>query len=93
MIITYSSSFYKDIKRIPKDYIPKVSQIVAEIKAANSIRSIKNCKKLKGNRNVYRIRINDYRIIFFLIKIENTIRFQRILLWGQVYKKGVLSEE
>lgn len=93
MNVIYSSSFYKDLKKIPVEYLEKVSIVVREIISVHSVLKIKDCKKLQGKKNVYRIRLNDYRIIFILIKVEDTVKLQRILLRGQAYKKGILSDE
>lgn len=57
MEIKYSKQAYKYLKKIHK---PKREQIIAAI---NKIPK-GNIKKLKGYDDLYRLRVNDYRVIF-----------------------------
>ncbi|MCC6298467.1 MAG: type II toxin-antitoxin system RelE/ParE family toxin [Anaerolineales bacterium] len=42
----------------------KVAAVITEVKAASSLSTIRNVKKMEGSENYYRIRIGDYRIGF-----------------------------
>ena len=55
---------------------------------------ITDCKKLVGYRNVYRIRIGDYRAFFtFHIEIINdTIIFRYLVPRGEAYDKKAQKE-
>ena len=54
-----------------------------------SIKEITDCKKLVGYRNVYRIRIGDYRAFFtFHVEIVNdTVFFRYLVSRGEAYDK------
>ncbi len=40
----------------------EIKSVIEKIIQANSISEIRNIKKLKGHKNIFRIRIGDYRI-------------------------------
>jgi len=49
-----------------------------------SLRDIRNLKKLKGYKNLFRIKIGDFRIGIF---IENdTVEFARVVHHKDIYK-------
>ncbi len=74
MKCNYKKSFLKDLKAHQKDqdFLTHVKGIVLEIEKATSISEIKNIKKLKGEKDYYRIRSGRYRVG---IKISNDIVF------------------
>ena len=61
-----------------------IKEIIEKISEAVSISEIKNIKKLKGYKNIYRIRIGDYRI-GILIK-NNSIVFAAFDHRSDIYK-------
>ncbi len=58
----------KKIKKIPKNYIPK---IYSSIKSLSENPRPDNCKKLQGPNEIYRIRIGVYRLLY---SIDDTIQ-------------------
>lgn len=67
---------------------------IVEVKAAKGIQDISDCKKLVGYRNIYRIRLGDYRALFTL-EIEfsgDTIFFQYLAPRGEAYGKKMKTE-
>lgn len=55
---------------------------------------ITDCKKLVGYRNVYRIRVGDYRAFFtFHVEIiDDTVIFRYLVLRGEAYSKKTKTE-
>ena len=72
MNVDYSKDFKKSVKKLSGKMLDSVRRVVEEVKNAESLKDITDCKKLVGYRNVYRIRIGDYRAFFtFHIEITN----------------------
>jgi len=85
MIVKIDRCFEKDADKIKdKNLLFAIADCIESIGKANSIRSIKNIKKLKGSGYFYRIRIGDYRIG---LEIKNeTADLIRILHRKDIYK-------
>ena len=82
----YRKSFLKDLKvhKQDQDFLTHVKGIVLEIEKAVSISEIKNLKKLKGEKNYYRIRSGRYRVG---IKIcDDIVSFVRALPRKDIYR-------
>ena len=89
MNVDYSKDFKKSVKKLSGKMLDSVRRVVEEVKNAESLKDITDCKKLVGYRNVYRIRIGDYRAFFtFHIEIINdTIIFRYLVPRGEAYDK------
>ena len=89
MNVDYSKDFKKSVKKLSGKMLDSVRRVVEEVKNAESLKDITDCKKLVGYRNVYRIRIGDYRAFFtFHIEIINDIIIFRYLVpRGEAYDK------
>ena len=89
MNVNYSKDFKKSVMKLSGKMLDSVRRVVAEVKSAESIKDITDCKKLVGYRNVYRIRIGDYRAFFtFHIEIINdTVIFRYLVSRGEAYAK------
>ena len=85
MNVEYSKDFEKSVKKLSG----KMLDTIAEVKNAENIKEFTDCKKLVGYRNVYRIRIGDYRAFFtFHIEIVNdTVFFRYLVSRGEAYAK------
>ena len=94
MNVDYSKDFKKSVKKLFGKMLDSVRRVVAEVKNAESLKDITDCKKLVGYRNVYRIRIGDYRAFFtFHIEIINdTIIFRYLVPRGEAYDKKAQKE-
>lgn len=94
MKVKFSSSFIKASKKLSGKIYDSLLRTIKEIKAAEDLKDITDCKKLIGYRKIYRIRIGDYRALFTLeIEIEgNTVFFQYLVSRGEAYGKKVKSE-
>ena len=86
MKVNYDKCFTHDLKKIKSNNLKeKLLKIISELKASDNILDIKNVKKLKSsNQNLYRIRINDYKLSFK--KADNIITLIRILPRKDMYK-------
>ena len=89
MNVEYSKDFKKSVKKLSGKMLDSVRRVVAEVKSAESLKDITDCKKLLGYRNIYRIRIGDYRAFFtFHIEIINdTVIFRYLVSRGEAYAK------
>ena len=89
MNIEYSKEFEKSVKKLSGKMLDSVRGVISEVKNAESIKDITDCKKLVGYRNVYRIRIGDYRAFFtFHVEIINdTVIFRYLVSRGEAYAK------
>jgi mRNA interferase RelE/StbE len=85
MQVVFKKTFFKDFKRLPDEIKSKVQQIVfVEFPDSNQFDDLRNIKKLKGNKNYYRIRVGSYRLGF---KYEsNKITVYRILHRNEIYR-------
>jgi mRNA interferase RelE/StbE len=84
MIVKIDKSFVKDTdKIIDKKLFNAIANCIENIREYKKLSEIPNCKKLKGSKNAYRIRIGNYRIGFVF---ENrTVEFVRFLHRDTIY--------
>lgn len=61
-------------------------RIVAKIDALQSDPRPTGCKKLQGERDVYRIRIGDYRVVYQIRDKELLILIVRVGHRGEIYR-------
>ena len=89
MNVEYSKDFEKSVKKLSGKMLDSVRGVISEVKNAESIKDITDCKKLVSYRNVYRIRIDDYRAFFtFHVEIINdTVIFRYLVSRGEAYAK------
>lgn len=81
----FLKQFYKDLNKITlQSTLDDIIASVKNVEEAASMREIKNFKRLKGYKNVYRIKVGDYRIGVF---IENdVVEFARIVHRRDIYR-------
>ncbi|MBI2966655.1 MAG: type II toxin-antitoxin system RelE/ParE family toxin [Bacteroidetes bacterium] len=71
MKVYFSKKFEKELDKITDPSLKKnVSKAVKILLDANSLVAVPNLKKMKGQKNAYRIRVGNYRIGFYLEKSE-----------------------
>lgn len=94
MKVEFSSTFIKAARKLSGKMLESLKRTILEVKAAEDIKQITDCKKLVGYSRIYRIRIGDYRAIFTLeIEISrDTILFQFLTSRGEAYGKKIKSE-
>ena len=91
MNVEYSKDFEKSVKKLSGKMLDSIRRVITEVKNAENIKDITDCKKLVGYRNVYRIRIGDYRAFFtFHGEIVNgTVIFRYLVSRGEAYAKKI----
>lgn len=66
MKVEFSKAFIKASKHLSGKMLDSLRRTIAEVKADKDIQDITDSKKLVGYRNIYRIRLGDYRALFTL---------------------------
>lgn len=94
MKVKFSSSFIKASKKLSGKMLESLKRTITEVKEADCLQDITDCKKLAGYRGIYRIRIGDYRALFTLeIEIQDdTVFFQYLTPRGEAYGKKIKTE-
>lgn len=89
MKVEYSKSFEKSVRKLSGKILDAVRNVIKEVKQADDIKQITDCKYLVGYKNVYRIRIGDYRAFFtFHIEIiDDVVFFEYFVSRGEAYGK------
>ena len=77
-------SFIKDATKLSATTKKELAEIINQIELSSQLSELRNCKKLKGFPNAYRIRLGQFRIGFFY---ENQIiELVRILARKDIYR-------
>ena len=89
MKVDFSKDFNKSVRKLSGKILQSVIETIDEVKAAESIEQISNCKKIESLNSVYRIRIGDKRAFFVLhLQIEgDLVMFEYLLSRGEAYDK------
>jgi mRNA interferase RelE/StbE len=77
-------SFTKDADKLPAAFQQQLGVIIEQIQKAKDLRQIENCKKLKGERTAYRIRLGRYRIGFYYY--NGLVELVRVLNRKDIYR-------
>lgn len=64
MKVDFSKDFNKSVRKLSGKILQSVILTIDEVKMAQSIELISNCKKIESLNSVYRIRIGDKRAFF-----------------------------
>ena len=80
--IEFTSSALKSIKKLNKTVQEKIMSKLEDFSQHRPT----DYKKLKGYNDLYRIRVNEYRIVLQLVIIENTAYVIRVGHRREVYK-------
>lgn len=64
MKVEFSDRFAKDIKKLSGKMLVSVLSALDDVRRAQRIEDLANCRKLVGYRHIYRIRIGDKRAFF-----------------------------
>lgn len=89
MRVDYSKEFKKAVQRLSGKLLKSVIAAIDDVKKAEGIAGISNCKKIESLNSVYRIRIGDRRAFFVLhVEIEDDlVFFEYLLSRGEAYDK------
>lgn len=87
MIVEFDKSFSKSLDKVKDSTtLQRTEKTILKLEKANSLKDVKNLKKLSGFKNYYRIRIGDYRI--GVEQVDNRIiRLIIITHRKDIYKK------
>jgi mRNA-degrading endonuclease RelE of RelBE toxin-antitoxin system len=85
MNVEISMAFVIDTEPLPKKIKLIILDVIKELESANRFNEIRDCSKLKGAEDMYRIRRGTYRITFQYS--GSTVILKRVLPRGQIYKK------
>lgn len=89
MRVDFSRDFSKSVRKLSEKILQSVIETIDEVKSAQSIDQISNCRKIESLNSVYRIRIGDKRA-FFVLHIEidgDLVKFEYLLNRGEAYDK------
>ena len=87
MNIRISKEFEKSAKKLTGKYKESLKNVIVEIRAAQFVEDIENCRKLIGYKSVYRIRLGNYRMFFLLEVVEQTVFLKYLVGRGDAYSK------
>jgi mRNA interferase RelE/StbE len=80
--ITFAASAKRELVAFPTSAIERIQPKIREL--ANDPRP-PGCKKLQGARNLWRIRVGDYRVVYTVDDDAKTIDVTRIARRREVY--------
>ncbi len=87
MNIRISKEFEKSARKLSGKYKESLKNTLLEIRAAQSVAEIGNCRKLVGYNTIYRVRMGDYRLFFLLEIVEQTVFLKYLVSRGEAYSK------
>jgi mRNA interferase RelE/StbE len=86
MKVEFLEQFEKDLDRIrDKSVQAALLKLIGVLEEAQSLSEIPHLKKLQGFKNIYRIRVRDYRV--GIIVEKKTIELARILHRKDIYNR------
>jgi len=81
--IVFSNEAHKQYKKLPIGYRRNIDIILKKLARREPI----DIKPVKGEDDVYRIRLGKYRVLFTVVAEDNTYFIFRISTRGGAYKK------
>ena len=85
MKTAFRESFARDLGALRnKKLLKRVRDVIENVEQAGSLNELPHLKKLKGEKNYYRLRIADYRLGLTLE--GDTVVFVRCLARKDIYK-------
>ena len=80
--IEWKASAAKELRSLDRQWIPKVLAAITSL-ASNPFPA--GVKKLQGSEHTYRLRVNDYRVIYETQQTRVTVEIMRIRHRKDVY--------
>ncbi len=85
MKVRFKHAFLKDFEKLPHEYKPRIEQIVFnEIPKLETLQDIKSMRKIRRDKNYFRIRVGNYRIGFQ--DRDGVLIFMRVLHRKDIYR-------
>ncbi len=78
-----ASSTKKDLRRLPRDDVPR---ILAEVARLTQESLPRGSEKLSGSEHTYRIRVGDYRVVYEFLQAARIVEIQRVRHRKDVYR-------
>jgi len=75
----------QELKRLKKAHLKKFGVLLETLKTDPIPWKRFDVKKIEGEENTYRIRIGDFRVIYFLDKPTKTVHILKVERRGKVY--------
>ena len=91
MNVEYSKDFEKSVKKLSGKMLNSIRRVITEVKNAESIKHITDCKTLVRYRNVYRIRLGHYPALLtpHVHIVNGTVFFRYLVSRGEAYAKKI----
>jgi len=80
--VIFTKSAYKEYKSLPLNYYNLVKRVLLKLKSKDKI----NIKMVRGQKDIFRIRVGKYRVLIKKIKDEKIYLVVKIGKRGDVYK-------
>ncbi len=80
--VKVSRSAEKELQRLSTTWIPKISRAIDSLAASPRPTG---CKKLKGAKDLWRIRVGDYRVVYAVDDVIRIVAIERIAHRKEVY--------
>ena len=85
MKVEFKNSFARDLRKVKdKNIRRQLQELIEAVEQTESIRQLKNVKKLRGSDKYYRIRVGDYRL--GIISQQELVVFVRFLHRREIYR-------
>lgn len=92
MNVEYSKEFEKAVRKLSGKKLNSVKEAILEVKAADNVNQLTDCKKLVGFHHVYRLRIGDLRAFFVLWIKRDIVSFEYLVPRGKAYLKKTTDQ-
>ena len=80
--VIFTKSAYKEYKSLTLNYYNLVKRVLLKLKSKNKI----NIKMIRGQKDIFRIRVGKYRVLIKKIKDEKIYLVVKIGKRGDFYK-------
>ncbi|MDP2600764.1 MAG: type II toxin-antitoxin system RelE/ParE family toxin [Deltaproteobacteria bacterium] len=82
--VAFKPGFFKDLKKLPKDVRERLDKIIGMIQSDPFAVS---SKKLVGHAQLYRHRLGDYRLVYYLDTEQRKVLFLLMAHRREVYRE------
>jgi mRNA interferase RelE/StbE len=81
-LVTFTASAKKELKDLPSEVI---GRLLAKIRELFGTPRPAGCKKLYGYKNLWRIRVGNYRVVYAIDDASKAVDIRRIAHRKEVY--------
>jgi mRNA interferase RelE/StbE len=87
MNVKATNAFRKEMNRLQLQDIQEVIDALKELRDAQTLSELSNLRKMKGSKDMFRLKVGRYRILIRWIKEEQILEIQTIADRKDIYKK------